>query len=111
MKNLISKTASGKGRFSRCRFAYNPVAGDLKSGIPAEVDIPAPVRITIFFAIHQLCLEWSREASSPLPEVIRSANLFIAESPAASIGVFVGRGGEDVGVVGASAFLIGKQDP
>ena len=44
--------------------------------------------------------------SLPFPEVMRSANLFIAESPAASIGVFVGRGGDVVSGEGASGFLI-----
>jgi hypothetical protein len=39
----MSKTASGCGRFSRSRFAYSPVSGDLKSGIPADVLMPAPV--------------------------------------------------------------------
>jgi hypothetical protein len=39
----MSKTASGYGRFRRARFAYRPVSGDLKSGIPADVLMPAPV--------------------------------------------------------------------
>jgi hypothetical protein len=39
----MSKTASAYGRFRRARLAYNPVPGDLKSGIPADVEIPAPV--------------------------------------------------------------------
>lgn len=39
----MSKTASAYGRFSRARFAYRPVSGERKSGIPAEVLIPAPV--------------------------------------------------------------------
>ena len=43
-----SNTASGKGSFSSCKFAYRPVSGDLKSGIPAAVEIPAPVRMTMF---------------------------------------------------------------
>lgn len=38
----MSKTASAKGRLSLARFAYRPVSGDRKSGIPAEVLIPAP---------------------------------------------------------------------
>lgn len=38
----MSNTASAYGRFRRARFAYNPVSGDLKSGIPAEVLMPAP---------------------------------------------------------------------
>ena len=42
-KYEISKTASAYGRFNRARFAYNPVSGDRKSGMPAEVLIPAPV--------------------------------------------------------------------
>jgi len=44
--------------------------------------------------------------SLPFPEVMRSANLFMAESPAASIGVFVGRGGDGdgVGAGGACVF-------
>lgn len=46
----MSKTASGCGRFSRWRLEYSPVLGDLKSGIPAEVDMPAPVITTIRFA-------------------------------------------------------------
>jgi len=43
-----SKTASGKGKFNLCKLWYNPVEDERKSGIPAEVDIPAPVRMTIF---------------------------------------------------------------
>ncbi|KAH8634640.1 NAD-dependent deacetylase sirtuin-2 [Alternaria alternata] len=39
----MSKTASGYGRFRRLRLAYRPVSGDLKSGMPAEVLMPAPV--------------------------------------------------------------------
>lgn len=36
-------TASGSGK-SRCaKFEYMPVSGDLKSGIPADVLMPAPV--------------------------------------------------------------------
>jgi hypothetical protein len=42
--------------------------------------------------------------SLPFPEVMRSANLFIAESPAASIGVFEGRGGDVVVGEEASVF-------
>ena len=39
----MSKTASGNGRSSRARLAYKPVSGERKSGIPADVLIPAPV--------------------------------------------------------------------
>ena len=39
----MSKTASANGRFSLARFAYSPVSGDRKSGMPAEVLMPAPV--------------------------------------------------------------------
>jgi hypothetical protein len=49
-----SKTASGKGKFSAWRFAYSPVSGLRKSGMPAEVDMPAPVRTTMLFAASQL---------------------------------------------------------
>ena len=46
----MSKTASAYGRFRRARLAYNPVPGDLKSGIPADVEIPAPVyRLSAIF--------------------------------------------------------------
>ena len=38
----MSKTASGYGRLRRARFAYRPVSGDRKSGIPAAVEMPAP---------------------------------------------------------------------
>lgn len=31
------------------RFAYSPVSFDRKSGMPAEVEIPAPARMTTFF--------------------------------------------------------------
>jgi hypothetical protein len=46
----------------------------------------------------------------PFPEVMRSANRFIAESPAASIGVLVGRGGDLVGGEADSISLIGQHD-
>lgn len=39
----MSKTASGNGRLRRARLAYKPVSGDRKSGMPADVLIPAPV--------------------------------------------------------------------
>jgi len=39
---------SGVGRLYFYKFAYNPVFGDLKSGIPALTLIPAPVRTHIF---------------------------------------------------------------
>ena len=35
--------ASGYGRSSLARFAYKPETGDLKSGMPADVEMPAPV--------------------------------------------------------------------
>src|ERR1700735_2614995 len=50
----MSKTASAYGKLSRARFAYRPVLGDLKSGLPAEVDTPAPVRTTIRGAFPSL---------------------------------------------------------
>lgn len=52
LKNPSSKTASGNGRFNACRFAYNPVSGDLKSGIPADVEMPAPVSTIMFLALR-----------------------------------------------------------
>ena len=39
---------SGVGKLYFYKFAYKPVFGDLKSGIPALTLIPAPVTITIF---------------------------------------------------------------
>lgn len=48
--------------------------------------------------------------SIPFPEVMRSANRFIAESPNASIGVLEGRGGDGVIVEGSSAFYICQYD-
>ena len=39
----MSKTASGNGRSRRARLVYKPVSGDRKSGMPADVLIPAPV--------------------------------------------------------------------
>ena len=79
---------------SLCRFAYSPVAGDLKSGIPAEVDIPAPVRMTTFLAtlMSFLRLSFALE-SSPFPDLMRSANLSMAESLAISTADLGGRGG------------------
>lgn len=50
LKNPSSKTASGNGRFNACRFAYNPVSGERKSGIPADVEMPAPVSKMMFLA-------------------------------------------------------------
>lgn len=64
----MSKTASAYGRLRRAKFAYKPVSGDLKSGMPALqdvsafklydgfhvthlVDIPAPVMTTILLAL------------------------------------------------------------
>lgn len=50
----MSKTASAYGRLRRARFAYSPVLGDLKSGIPAAVESPAPVKTTIRDAFPSL---------------------------------------------------------
>lgn len=50
----MSNTASAYGKLSRAKFAYSPVLGDLKSGIPAEVDTPAPVSTTIRGAFPSL---------------------------------------------------------
>lgn len=47
----MSKTASAYGRSSLARLAYNPVSGDLKSGIPALVLIPAPTMTAIVRAL------------------------------------------------------------
>lgn len=38
------------GRSYSARLAYRPVSGDLKSGMPADVDSPAPVAKTILRA-------------------------------------------------------------
>ena len=43
----MSKTASGFGRLYYANVLYNP-PGDLKSGMPAATQIPAPVRNTTF---------------------------------------------------------------
>lgn len=40
--------ASGYGKLYFSNFEYNPVPGDLKSGIPAATLIPAPVRKVTF---------------------------------------------------------------
>ena len=50
----MSKTASGYGRFSRARFEYSPVSGERKSGIPALVEMPAPVRTTTRLTLSDL---------------------------------------------------------
>uniref|UniRef100_A0A1B0GML5 Deacetylase sirtuin-type domain-containing protein n=1 Tax=Phlebotomus papatasi TaxID=29031 RepID=A0A1B0GML5_PHLPP len=44
-----SKIAVGYGKLYFCKLLYSPVSGDLKSGIPAEVEIPAPTIVTITF--------------------------------------------------------------
>lgn len=56
LKYPSSNTASGKGKFSAWRFAYSPVSGLRKSGMPAEVDMPAPVKTTMFFAASQFAV-------------------------------------------------------
>lgn len=48
VKAMPSKIASGKGKLYFLSLKYKPVDGDRKSGIPAEVEIPAPHIITTF---------------------------------------------------------------
>lgn len=45
--NYLPKTASGYGRFNLAKFAYRPVSGERKSGIPAAVLRPAPVFVVV----------------------------------------------------------------
>ena len=40
--------AWGLGKLYFYKLEYSPILGDLKSGIPAETLIPAPVKTTIF---------------------------------------------------------------
>jgi hypothetical protein len=48
LKKFISKIASGVGRLYFSNYEYNPVPGDLKSGIPAATLMPAPTRKKTF---------------------------------------------------------------
>lgn len=50
----MSNTASACGKLSRARFAYRPVFGDRKSGMPALVLTPAPVMKTTFLTLSLL---------------------------------------------------------
>ena len=64
----------------------------------------------MFFAILQRRSHNMRVMTLPFPEMIKSANLFMAESPAASIGVLGALGGEGLGDVRwASGFYISQQ--
>lgn len=84
-----SKTASGKGRFNRWRLWYSPVDGERKSGIPAEVEIPAPVRMTMFLATssgYQLSsLDMRLGWEAPLPDLMSFAVWLKLDSPCSDL--------------------------